>query len=71
MSTLWPSNFNGAVFLVRFHRNIMLSMPAEAMYLHDGYKSNAITDYLCPFNVLIKLGYDYLLFIIFYFCNYF
>lgn len=39
-------SFNGATFLVRFHRNIMLSIPADATYLQDGYKSKAITDYL-------------------------
>ena len=59
MVTLWPMSLRGAAFFVRFHRNIMLSIPAEATYLQEGYKSNAITDYLCPFNVLIKVGYYY------------
>jgi len=39
-------------------------MPAEATYLHEGYKSSAIIDYLCPLSVRIKLGYCYVVFII-------
>lgn len=62
--TLWPINLVGGDFLVKFHRNMMLSMPAEATYLHEGYKSSAITDYLCPLSVRIKLGYCYVVFII-------
>jgi len=38
---------------------MMLSIPAEAMYLHDGYKSSAITDYLWPLRALIRVGYYY------------
>jgi len=56
MSTLCPVSFTGAVFFVKFHRKITLSIPADAMYLQDGYKSNAITDYLCPFRVLRRVG---------------
>lgn len=38
---------------------MMLSMPAEAMYLQDGYKSRAITDYLWPLSVRMRVGYYY------------
>lgn len=57
-------SFRGGDFLVKFHRNIILSIPADATYLQDGYKSNAITDYLCPFNVRINVGYSYIIFCI-------
>ena len=57
IDTLWPINLTGVDFFVRFHRSIILSIPAEATYLQEGYKSSAITDYLCPFKVRIKLGY--------------
>lgn len=38
-----------------------LSIPAEATYLQEGYKSKAITDSLCPLRVLKRVGspYDY------------
>jgi len=48
----------GVDFFVKFHSSIMLSIPAEATYLQEGYKSSAMTDYLCPLRVRIKLG-DY------------
>ena len=44
--TLWPISFSGGDFFARFHRKMMLSMPADATYLQEGYKSRAIIDYL-------------------------
>ena len=41
---------------MRFHRKMVLSMPAEATYLQEGNKSRAIIDYLCPFSVLMRVG---------------
>ena len=62
--TLWPINFCGWVFLFRFHKSILLSIAAEAIYLHEGCKSKVIIDYLCPFNDLIRYGSSKLLFIL-------
>jgi hypothetical protein len=56
--TLCPISLTGVDFFVKFHSSIMLSIPAEATYLQEGYKSSAMTDYLCPLRVRIKLG-DY------------
>ena len=40
-----------------------LSIPAEATYLHVGWRSRDMMDYLCPLRVLIRHG-SYSLFIV-------
>lgn len=62
-STLCPRSLFGGCVLVRSHNRMTLSIPAEATYLHVGWRSRDMIDYLCPFRVLIRHG-SYSLFIV-------
>jgi len=62
-STLCPRSLFGGCVLVRSHNRMTLSIPAEATYLHVGWRSRDMMDYLCPLRVLIRHG-SYSLFIV-------
>jgi len=54
--TLCPRSFLGCVCLVRSHKRITLSMPAEATYFVVGWRSRDMIDSLCPLSDLIRQG---------------